>query len=145
MIKIDETQFVKICNESKTMATAAATLGLHYNTFKRLALKLKCFNPNPSGKGVFGEYRRPEYIPVEDILKGNHSSYQTFKLRKKLIDSGIKKNECEECGLSSWRGKHISIELDHIDGNRTNHLLKNLKMLCPNCHSQTPTFRSKKR
>lgn len=40
-------------------------------------------------------------------------------------------------------GKKINCELDHIDGNRTNHLLENLRILCPNCHSQTNTFRGK--
>ena len=42
-----------------------------------------------------------------------------------------------------WNDKKINMELDHIDGNRTNHKLKNLRMLCPNCHSQTDTYRAK--
>ena len=41
--------------------------------------------------------------------------------------------------------KVLNCELDHIDGNPTNHKLKNLIILCPNCHSQTDTYRSKKR
>jgi hypothetical protein len=143
MIKMDEKHFVKVCNESQTMAKAAATLRLHYNTFRRYAKKLNCFNPNPGVKNVCGEYERPEKIPLEEILQGKHPSYQTYKLKKRLIETGIKKNQCEECSLINWRDKPLSIQLEHIDGNRHNHLLENLKMLCPNCHSQTPTFCAK--
>ena len=145
MIKVNDKNFVDICKGSPTMAQAAVKLGLHYNTFKKYAIKLKCFKPNPSGKGVFGEYHRSDAIPLDEILKGNHPSYQTYKLRQQLIKNGLKKNQCEICQISNWNGKALSVELDHIDGNRSNHLFSNLRMLCPNCHSQTSTFRSKKR
>jgi 5-methylcytosine-specific restriction endonuclease McrA len=45
--------------------------------------------------------------------------------------------------MPEWSDKKINMELDHIDGNRTNHKLENLRMLCPNCHSQTDTYRAK--
>jgi 5-methylcytosine-specific restriction endonuclease McrA len=45
--------------------------------------------------------------------------------------------------ISDWQGRPLSLELHHIDGNRQNHLLDNLVILCPNCHSQTDTFRAK--
>ena len=62
-------------------------------------------------------------------------------IKNRLISEGYKKNQCEECGQrSKWKKKNLEMELDHIDGDRTNHLLPNLKMLCPNCHSQTKTF-----
>lgn len=139
----DET-FIQICNESNSMAQAAASLGLHFNTFKTKAIKLKCYTPNQAGKGVIKKHNGNK-IELKEILKGKYPEYQTFKLKKRLILEGYKKHECEECKITEWNGKTISIELDHIDGDRTNHKLENLKMLCPNCHSQTPTFRGKKR
>ena len=51
---------------------------------------------------------------------------------------------CESCKLSSWLDKPITIELDHIDGNNKNNSKDNLRLLCPNCHSQTPTWRRAK-
>ncbi len=65
------------------------------------------------------------------------------KLRKKLIEDGIKKNECELCGLNEWLGKPITLELHHVDGNRYNNKLENLQILCPNCHSLTPNHSKK--
>lgn len=49
--------------------------------------------------------------------------------------------KCLTCGISEWQDKPIVLELDHIDGNRGNETRENLRYLCPNCHSQTPTFR----
>lgn len=50
---------------------------------------------------------------------------------------------CESCGISSWLDKPIVLELDHIDGDHKNNDKSNLRLLCPNCHSQTPTWRGR--
>lgn len=57
-------------------------------------------------------------------------------LRKKLIESGIKENKCECCGLSEWQNKPIPLELHHIDRNHFNNHIENLQILCSNCHMQ---------
>jgi hypothetical protein len=135
--------FIKVCNESISMAQACAKLGLHFNTFKRYAKMFGCYNPNPSGKGM-----KKKSVPKKallDILSGEHPEFQTFKLKNRLIREGLMKNECSLCGVTNWCDKPLNMELDHIDGNRTNHSLKNLRMLCPNCHAQTDTYRSKNR
>jgi len=54
-------------------------------------------------------------------------------------------HKCESCALTEWMGQIITIELDHIDGDKTNNNIENLRLLCPNCHSLTPTFKNKKR
>lgn len=136
-------EFIKICNNSNTMSEAASKIGIHYNTFKRKALRLKCFNPNPGLKGNNKCWMSKRSIPLNEILEGKHPQYQTYKLKNKLIKEGLKENKCEICFISNWNGKPIQCELDHIDGNRTNHKLENLRILCPNCHSQTDTFRAK--
>jgi len=50
-------------------------------------------------------------------------------------------HKCECCGNTEWMGKMITIELEHSDGDRKNNTRENLKLLCPNCHAQTPTWR----
>jgi len=63
-------------------------------------------------------------------------------IRNFLLD---KTSSCSCCGLEEWMGKKIPLEIDHIDGNAENNDLKNLRILCPNCHAQTDTYKSKNR
>ena len=58
--------------------------------------------------------------------------------RKRVLEE--QKGQCLFCGLSVWQNKPITLHLDHIDGNRANEVRSNLRILCPNCHSQTETF-----
>jgi Zn finger protein HypA/HybF involved in hydrogenase expression len=81
-------------------------------------------------------------IPLSKILVKNYN-YSSNKLRKRLISEGLKEHKCECCGLSEWLGELIPLELDHIDGDHYNNILKNLKILCPNCHAKTPTYRGR--
>jgi len=136
-------EFIKICEESLSMAVACSKIGIHFNTFKRKATKLGCYNPNPGGKGTKREWLKQRAIPLDEILSGIHPQYQTFKLKNRLIEAGLKTNACEECGVFEWNDKPLMCELDHINGDSKDHRLENLKMLCPNCHSQTSTFRAK--
>lgn len=63
--------------------------------------------------------------------------------RKQLLSE--RGYRCEICKLTTWMGKRITIEMDHIDGDSDNNEKDNLRLLCPNCHSQTPTFKGKNR
>ena len=71
------------------------------------------------------------------------SNYPTHHLRKRLVDSGLVKNKCFSCGIDSWLGQKITLEVDHINGISNDHTIKNLRLLCPNCHSLTPTWRGR--
>ena len=61
-------------------------------------------------------------------------------LKRRLIAAGLKSAACEECGLTEWRGRPLSLELHHRNGVRNDNRLENLAILCPNCHSQTENF-----
>lgn len=64
-------------------------------------------------------------------------------IKKRLFSEDIKERKCEWCGLAEWRDQPISLELDHIDGDVLNNLVENLRILCPNCHAQTSTYRGR--
>lgn len=89
---------------------------------------------------VFNNGGVKEPISTKEILEGKHPHFQTNKLRKRLLKEKIMENKCSECDITEWNGKEIVCQLDHIDGNGNNHKLKNLRLLCPNCHSQTLTY-----
>lgn len=78
---------------------------------------------------------------LDTVALGRGSS--SLPSRTKLVDVykvGLKENVCEWCGVTEWYNKPLVNQLDHIDGCSTNHLYDNLRILCPNCHSQTDTY-----
>ena len=83
-------------------------------------------------------------MSVEELLIGRRARNH---VKHRLLQAATLENRCGECGLSEWLGKPLSIHIDHINGVKDDHLLENLRMLCPNCHSQTDTYgaRNKRR
>jgi 5-methylcytosine-specific restriction endonuclease McrA len=82
-------------------------------------------------------YRRPlEYLQNTPFHELGESS-------KRKVIFLEQEGRCDKCGLSDWLNQPITLELEHIDGNHDNWLHENLIFLCPNCHSQTPTWRGR--
>lgn len=144
-IKITTQELKQAIDSSNSMSEAAAKLKIHFSTFKRYAVEAGLYVINQGLKGS----NKPKQegngkIPLTEILEGKHPQYQAYKLKHRLYELGMKKNKCECCGIDEWNNTMIQCELDHIDGDRTNHKFNNLQILCPNCHSQTETFRFKR-
>jgi len=65
----------------------------------------------------------------------------TKGVRKYLIRT--RGYRCEDCGLDSWKGKSLPLEVEHVNGLNFDNKEENVKLLCPNCHSLTPTWRGR--
>lgn len=80
--------------------------------------------------------------PNEEIFKEN-SSYSNELVKQRIITQDLLEYKCKCCGISDWQGQTIVLDLDHINGDNRNNRLENLRFLCPNCHSQTDTYKGR--
>lgn len=103
------------------------------NRLKQLGIEFKEASAWSRGK-TLEKQRGIQYYLVKDGPFINSSL-----LRKLLILAGLKNEKCEICENTEWMGQRIPLQLDHKDGDRTNNLIDNLRVLCANCHCQTPT------
>lgn len=89
-------------------------------------------------------FKKPRFT-LDQILTENNT-FQSYKLKKRLFEAGLKPQHCEHCG---WCQRTVDgrlpLELDHINGDRYDNRIENLRILCPNCHSLTPTYRARNR
>jgi len=111
-----------------------------YTTNKRLPAKELYKNLPQTTKDNMNWSKGLVLMSIEEVFV-NGKEWGSELLRKYLHHYKLKDYKCEDCSITDWKGIHLTLELDHKDGNRTNNTLENLRWLCPNCHSQTPTFR----
>ncbi|MFQ5967082.1 MAG: HNH endonuclease [Acidimicrobiia bacterium] len=133
---------------STSLAQAMRRLGRKpstsgYRFLNRAILRLDLDTSHMSGSAWSKGRPAPQLRKPLDhyFVKGKLTD--TPKLRERLIQWGVKKRDCEECHLTTWLGQPIPLELDHISGDRTDNRLQNLRLLCPNCHALTPTYRGR--
>lgn len=80
-------------------------------------------------------------VPLSEVLVAGRWT-KTHALKKRLFREGLKHPRCELCGWCKRAADgRVPIELDHINGDRDDNRLENLRILCPNCHSLQPTHR----
>lgn len=79
-------------------------------------------------------------IPLNDILIEGSDYDNNSTLKHRLVKEGLLEYRCYACGIVDWQEKPLSLQLEHKNGNNRDNRIDNLTLLCPNCHSQTPTF-----
>lgn len=117
-----------------------------YNNSLRTRTKSKC--PQCGTKVIGQKFCSRKCVSVFNMaqigecLSGKQQTISSKRTKKYLIQANGEK--CMECG---WNKRHpitnkVPIELEHIDGDSSNNHISNIKLLCPNCHSLTPTFKA---
>lgn len=143
-------EFQKIVSNAKSIADVMRYFGMvtANGSYKIINKRIKEENIDISS---IIEGRKHRFIPknepylLEKVMVEN-STYSRDCLKKRLIKDGSLKEICAICGMKNeWNGKKLVLVLDHINGINNDHRLENLRLVCPNCDSQTITFKARKR
>jgi hypothetical protein len=129
-------QLLKWINENQSKAFICRELDCKPTTLDSYLLKIGIVYRG--NMGLKGKKIPHNKMPISYFLI-NGSLIGSYKLKNLLFDNNIKEKKCENCGIIEWDGKEAPLELHHIDGNKHNNELKNIQILCPNCHAQTNT------
>lgn len=148
-------QLIQAVKDSFSYSNVLKLIGVKIcgGTWAKVKLRIKQLSLDVShftGKGwcVGEKYdkfcKKHNTIPIEKILVKNSSYQNTHRLKARLLKLGLLRNECHVCQQQPiWNNKILSLQLDHEDGDRNNNTIENLRIICPNCHSQTDTFAGK--
>jgi Zn finger protein HypA/HybF involved in hydrogenase expression len=137
-------EFETVVKNAKTIKEVLRHFGLpsnqgHYNRmFHKYVKEFNIDITHIMNSVKSQEFRKP--IPIEELfIKGKHREGRSLK--KRLIKEGFAKDECSVCGQTNeWNNKPLVLQLDHINGDNTDNRVENLRVICPNCHSQTSTW-----
>lgn len=148
--KYQEENIRHIVSESTSIRQVAKALGLSQDAgsymvttrkyIKKYNIDTSHFTGKLWNKGKTFQFK----VPIENYLS-NKTKITSFKLRNRLLTENIFTRKCSSCDGYEWLGKPIPIELDHINGSEHDNSLSNLRLLCPNYHTQTPNYKSKNR
>lgn len=142
-----EENLKRICSESYSYAQVLQKMGAKGNgsAYGTLKLKISEYGIDVSHMTHQGHNKGKTWTVnnLDEILVADSSYTSTHHLKNRLWKTGTLEQKCYECGISEWRGLPAPLQLDHINGVRTDNRIENLRVLCANCHAQTDTWTGK--
>jgi len=148
--KWEDDKLISVVNDCFSVAGVLTQLGLkaaggNYKTIENAIRRLHLSTSHWTGQGHLKGKKHgwSVTIPLSAIMVENSTYTSTCKLKNRLLAQKLLTYECSMCFVSSWHGKALALHLDHANGINNDHRLENLRLLCPNCHSQTDTFAGK--
>lgn len=140
-------QLIEVVPKCDCFSGVGRALKISICTYNLKKLKQMCIDNNidtshfTPNRTRLHTKKKSRAASLEDVLIEN-STFGRSALRGFLIRKGLYTGICAECGLGEeWNGKKLTIELDHVNGDHRDNRPENLRWLCPNCHSQTATFK----
>ena len=143
---IPEDEFRQLIKDSFSYNEVLRKIGMSHGRSSYDIIKRRCKDLNISCNHFIktGNQYTTVY-DLQDILVENSSYTNTTRLKERLLKEGLLVYECAIChNQGEWRGQPLSLQLDHINGNHSDNRIENLRLLCPNCHTQTETYGSKR-
>lgn len=143
-VEYDEADLRAAVSQARCLAEAIRLLGDAPTpvTYRRLKRGLARHGIDTSHFSTVAQQGGRAREPLDRLLTAGRRT-NSGTLRRRLIREGRKEHVCEECGARRWRGQPMPLELDHVNGDRSDNRLENLRLLCPNCHALTPTYRGR--
>lgn len=144
---ISDSEFIEAVQTSYYMVDVLEKLGYSRTSgtmtkyikerIKELGIETSHFKGKRGNRGGGNTQR----YQLSEILVENSTYTNRNRLKIRMLEAGILDNVCSECHLTGvWNGKPIVLHLDHINGVPNDNRVENLRLLCPNCHSQTDTY-----
>lgn len=147
--EMPDEEFRKFIAEHNSWCSCARDLGMSiYGSNSKYQLSKRCQELNCDvshfGSQTYNAQIASTKYTLEEILVENSSYKNIAKMKERILKAGCMEYVCAICGnKGEWNGKKLVLQLDHINGNHSDHRLENLRFLCPNCHSQTETYSGK--
>jgi len=152
MARWSDEEFIVAVNESKNIGQVISYLngsmsGSAYKTIRKHIKRLVLNTDHFDEHSRHNKRAKTLQIPFEEIfVQSSKWKLRNQVIKQRLLEENIKNDICELCEQgNTHNGIELVLQLDHINGNNKDNRLENLRIVCPNCHTQTKTWGNKKR